>query len=181
MLKSNNVSVLHCIQSNLKVAAGVANIPDYIERDINVCLGTDGNASNNNLEMLEEVRLTALIHKGLHYDPKLIKTETALKMATENPVKLFPDGILSGKIRVGDNADILVVDLDKVHTTPIINPVSNWVYSGNNQNVALTICNGKILYDEGQFTTLNIDQVMDQAQKSTNRMMDDANYTSRGL
>ena len=77
--------------------------------------------------------------------------------------------------------NLKVVDLDKVHTTPIINPLSNWVYSGNNQNVALTICNGKILFNEGEFTTLNIDQVMDQAQKSTNRMMNDANYTSRGL
>lgn len=181
LLKSNNVSVLHCIQSNLKVAAGVANIPDYIERDINVCLGTDGNASNNNLEMLEEVRLTALIHKGLNNDPKLIKTQTALKLATENPAKLFPKGIFSGSLNVGDNADILVIDLDKLHTTPIINPVSNWVYSGNSQNVALTICNGKILYDEGNFTTLNIDQIMDQAQDSTNRMMSDSNYTPRGL
>ncbi len=180
LLKSNNVSVLHCIQSNLKVAAGVANIPDYIKRDINVCLGTDGNASNNNLEMLEEVRLTALIHKGLNNDPKLIKTQTALKLATENPTKLFPKGIISGGINVGDNADILVIDLDKLHTTPIINPLSNWVYSGNNQNVALTICNGKILYDEGNFTTLNIDQIMDQAQESTNRMMSDSNYTPRG-
>ena len=181
LLKSNNVSVLHCIQSNLKVAAGVADIPDFLKRNINVCLGTDGNASNNNLEMLEEVRLTALIHKGLHYNPKLIRTETALKMATENSAKLFPEGIFSGKIRVSDNADILVVDLNKLHTTPVINPLSNWIYSGNNQNVALTISNGKILYDEGKFTTLNIDEIMDQAQQSTNRMMDDADYTSRTL
>ena len=167
LLHINNVSVLHCIQSNLKIGAGIAAIPDLINRNINVCLGTDGNASNNNLEMLEEVRLTAMIHKGIHYDPKLINTQTALKLATENPVKLFPQGVISGNLEVGSNADALLVDLNRIHTTPIINPLSNWVYSGNNQNIALTICNGKILYDEGMFTTLNIDDIMTKAQKST--------------
>ncbi|MHA2274444.1 MAG: amidohydrolase [Candidatus Kariarchaeaceae archaeon] len=181
LLSQNDVSVLHTIQSNLKIAAGIANVPNLLDHGINVCLGTDGNASNNNLEMLEEVRLTAMIHKGVNLDPKIIDTQTALKMATENPAKIFPDGVVSGKISEGLNADIRVVDLNRVHTTPVINPLSNWIYSGNNQNVALTISNGKILYDEGKFTTIDIDTVMESAQKSTDRMMSDANYTSQGL
>jgi 5-methylthioadenosine/S-adenosylhomocysteine deaminase len=181
LLSNNQVSILHCIQSNLKIAAGVGEIPNLNKRGINICLGTDGNASNNNLEMLEEVRLTAMIHKGVTLDPKVIDTRTALNMATENPSKLFPEGVISGKIQEGLNADILLVDLNKVHTTPIINPLSNWIYSGNNQNVAMTISKGKILYDEGVFTTINIEKVMEQAQESTERMMIDADYNSTGL
>lgn len=181
LLQTNKVSILHCIQSNLKIGAGIAEIPNLIDRGINICLGTDGNASNNNLEMLEEVRLTALIHKGINQDPKIINTQTALKLATENPSHLFPEGVISGNLEVGSNADLLLVDLNKIHTTPIINPLSNWIYSGNNQNIALTICNGRILYDEGKFTTLDIEQIMSKAQESTNRMMVDANYNSRGM
>ncbi|MCE7737244.1 MAG: amidohydrolase [Candidatus Heimdallarchaeota archaeon] len=181
LLYENKVDVLHCPQSNLKIGAGIADITNLLDRGINVCLGTDGNASNNNLEMLEEVRLSALIHRGIHHDPKKMNTQTALKLATENPTKIFPKGVLSGNLDEGSNADILLVDLNRIHTTPIINPLSNWIYSGNNQNVALTICNGKILYDEGSFPTLDIDTIMSKAQESTNRMMSEANYISNSM
>ena len=176
LLVQHHIPVLHNIQSNLKIGAGIANIPDYISRGIIVCLGTDGNASNNNLDMLEEVRLTALIHKGLHGNPKLIPARTALKMGTENASSIFPPGIYSGKLLKGEPADLLVVDLDRINTTPIINPLSNWVYSANSSNVALTMSNGKILYSDNKFQTLNVERIKEQAQKSIERMMIESDY-----
>ncbi|MHA2250647.1 MAG: amidohydrolase [Candidatus Kariarchaeaceae archaeon] len=174
LLQKYPVPVLHCIQSNLKIAAGIAEIPELLKLEIPVCLGTDGSASNNNLEMLEEVRLTALIHKGVHNDPTLVDAETALKLGTSNASVLFPKNVFTGRIESNNPADLLVVDLDRVNTTPIIHPLSNWVFSGNTSNVALSISNGKILFDRGKFTTIDIEKVKDNAQNSTNSMIERA-------
>ncbi len=176
LLQKYKIPVLHCIQSNLKTAAGVAKIPELLNLDIPICLGTDGNASNNNLEMLEEVRLTALIHKGLHHDPTLIDARTSMRMATSNASVLFPNGVYTGKLEENSPADLLVVDLNQINTIPVIRPLSNWIFSGGNNNIALTMCNGKILYDQGKFTTLDVERIKDDAQKSTNDMIRRANY-----
>jgi 5-methylthioadenosine/S-adenosylhomocysteine deaminase len=126
--------------------------------------------------MLEEVRLSALIHKGIHNDPTLVDARAALKMGTSNASVLFPPGVFSGKIEKDNPADLLVLDLDKVNTTPVIKPLSNWVFSGNTGNVAITMSNGKILFNSGKYLTLDIDKVKEDAQKTTNRMIDHAAY-----
>ncbi|MCY3413661.1 MAG: amidohydrolase [Candidatus Heimdallarchaeota archaeon] len=178
MLK-NHVTILHNLQSNLKIGAGIAPIPEYLAMGLNVTLGTDGSASNNNLDMLEEVRLTALLHKGLHHDPKIVNTITALNLGTRNASKLFPEGVYSGIIDVGRPADLVVVDLSSVNMTPVINPLSNWIYSGNGSDVVLTMVNGKLVYQDGELLTLNERRIKESAQESTERMMADADYTAR--
>ncbi|MHA2092407.1 MAG: amidohydrolase [Candidatus Kariarchaeaceae archaeon] len=176
LLQKYPIPILHCAQSNLKIGAGIAQIPELLDLSIPVCLGTDGNASNNNLDMLEEVRLTALIHKGIHHDPTLVDARSALKMGTSNASVLFPPGVFSGRIEKDNPADLLVLDLDKVNTTPVIKPLSNWVFSGNTGNVAITMSNGKILFNSGKYLTLDIDKVKEDVQKTTNRMIDHAGY-----
>ncbi len=177
LIKEKKVNVLHNIQSNLKLGSGIAEIPKMLDMGINVSLGTDGNASNNNLDMLEEVRLTALIHKGIHYNPQLISYKTALKMATQNAAPLLFNSY-TGKIETNQPADLIIVDLKNVNSIPVINPVSNWVFSSSSSNVVLTMADGKILYQDGNYSTLNIDHVLEDASKSTQRMMKDANYTA---
>jgi 5-methylthioadenosine/S-adenosylhomocysteine deaminase len=171
LLAKNKTLVLSCPQSNLKIAAGVCNIPELLKRGVSVCLGTDGQASNNNLDVLEEVTLTALIHKGLHNDPTLIDASTALKTVTVNSSNIFPEGVYSGVIKTGSPADLIIADLSRVNTVPIINPLSNFVYASNGSNIVLTACNGKILYENGLFTTLSIEELKIKAQKITERMI----------
>ncbi len=178
ILLDNNVTILHNPQSNLKIGSGIAPIPEYLDFGLNVTIGTDGNASNNNLDMLEEVRLTAMIHKGLNLNPKLIDAKTALKLATQNASSLFPDGVYSGKLEVGQPADLIVIDQNRINMTPVINPLSNWIFSSTSDNVVLTMSNGKLVYQDNELLTLDRDKIMDSAQRSTDRMMQDADYTA---
>ncbi len=177
LLKDNDVTVLHNIQSNLKLGSGIADIPRMLDEGINVTLGTDGNASNNNLDLLEEVRLTVMLHRGIHNNPKQIDTYTAFKMGTVNAAKLLPD-VYSGRLETGQPADLVVVDMDKVNTIPVINPLSNYVFSANTNNIAITMSDGKILYQEGRHTTIDVDRVREETQKSIDRMMLETNYTA---
>ena len=176
LLKTNNVPILHNIQSNLKIGSGIAPIDEYINFGLNVVLGTDGSASNNNLDMLEEVRLTSLLHKGIREDPLLIDARTALKMGTSNASVLFPKGVYSGIIKEGEPADFVIVNQSSINMTPVINPLSNWIFSGNPSNVSLTASNGKILYRDNNFLTLNADKILEDAQLSSERMMSDSEY-----
>lgn len=176
MLKKNKTTVLHNIQSNLKLGSGIAPIPSYIEEGINVVLGTDGCASNNNLSVMEEIKLVSLLFKGLNNNPKLIPARTAFAMATSNAGEIFPNGSYTGKIEEGHPADLTLIDLSKPHNTPIIDAFSNVVYSSNGSDVACTIANGKILYQDNEFLTLDIDVIQDRAQHAIERMMQEADY-----
>lgn len=177
LLLKYKVPILHNLQSNLKIGSGIAPIPEYLDRGLQVMVGTDGNASNNNLDMLEEIRLIALLHKGIHQDPKLIDAKTALNMGTRNASVLFPKGVYSGILDEGHPADLIIVDQNRINMSPVINPFSNWIFSANASNVCFTMCNGKVLYNDGILTTLNEEKIIEAAQKSTDRMMSEANYS----
>ena len=176
LLAKHQTPVLSCPQSNLKIAAGITPLPEYLEKNIHVCLGTDGSASNNNLDMLEEVRLTSLIHKGLTYDPTIMKSHTTFNLATKNASKLFPSGIYTGMLKKDAPADIVIYDLDHWATTPQIKAFSNLLFAASSSQVACTIANGKILYQDGMFYTLDIEQVMKMAQKAADGMIDRSGY-----
>ncbi len=172
LLRDIKVPILHCPQSNLKVAAGIAPIPKYLAAGAGelICLGTDGQASNNNLDILEEVMLTAVLHKGLHNDPTSVTAAEALQMATRNPAQVFPKDSFCRGIKPGEKADLMVFDLNKAHLTPVLDPLSNLVYSAHGSDVQLTMSNGRILYENGQFQTLDIDKVLQSASASTREM-----------
>ncbi|MHA1969961.1 MAG: amidohydrolase [Candidatus Hodarchaeales archaeon] len=120
LLRKYNITVLHCPKSNLKIGAGIANIPKLLKSNVNVCLGTDGQASNNKLDMFEEIAMEVLLHKGINKNPLLIPSHQAIKMATVNASKLFPRDVYSGTLEENTRADIAIIDMDVITTTPVI-------------------------------------------------------------
>lgn len=158
ILKENNVTVAHNPTSNLKLGSGIANIPKYLKSGLNVSLGTDGAASNNNLNMMEEMHIASIIHNGVGEDPTLIKAENALLMATEN-------GALSqcrentGSLIVGNKADIIALSTSSPEAHPNLDSISNVVYSLPTSEVKLTMVDGKILYDNGEYKTLDKERI----------------------
>ncbi|NMA66723.1 MAG: amidohydrolase [Clostridiaceae bacterium] len=158
LLKEKNVTIAHNPKSNLKLASGIAPIPEAISEGVNIILGTDGVASNNNLNMFEEIGLAALIHKGAKLDPTLISAKDALAMATVNGSKALGRNDL-GKIAPGKKADLILIDLNKPHFTPLHNPVSALAYCAQGSDVCLTMVNGQILYENGEFKTIDEQKV----------------------
>ena len=145
ILLKHNVSVSHNPTSNLKLASGVAEVQKMIDKGINVCLGTDGASSNNNLDMFEEMKLAALLQKGILRKPTAVPAYQALKMATVNGAKALGFDDL-GALKEGYLADMIILDFNRPHLTPNNDAIANLVYSANGGDVAMTIVGGKIVY-----------------------------------
>ena len=154
IMAENNVAVAHNPQSNLKLASGIAPIPEMIEKGITVGLGTDGSASNNNADMLEEVRLAATLHKARLYDPKAIPAQAAWNMGTVEGAKALGYNDL-GKIAVGQRADIVLYDVSGMHWMPRYNDVAALVYSANSSDANTVIVAGKVLMKNKQLLTID--------------------------
>jgi 5-methylthioadenosine/S-adenosylhomocysteine deaminase len=171
LLKKHNISVLHCPKSNLKIGAGIANVSKLLESSVNVCLGTDGQASNNKLDMIEEIAMEVLLHKGIHQNPTILPSHEVLRMATVNASQLFPKDIYSGTLEENTRADIIVFDLDSVSTTPVINPISHVTYAVGRENVVMTIVDGQLLYLEKKLLTMNLEEIKKKAQQATDLLI----------
>lgn len=144
ILGSNKVNVVHNVNSNLKLSSGYKfKYQELIDAGANVCLGTDGCASSNNLDMMEAMKTSALVQKAWRKDPSAIPIKTLLSSASENGYKTF--GLKGGKIKKGYLADLLLVDIDSYYFTPNTNFLANLVYSAHSDCVNTVICNGKIL------------------------------------
>lgn len=171
ILARRDVRVAHNPNSNLKLGSGIAPIPALLARGVTVGLGTDGAASNNNLDMLEEIRLAALIHKGMHNDPTLISAGQALEMATAMGARaLFLEDV--GAIRQGLKADLILLDLDKPHLTPRHDLEAHVVYSAQSSDVVLVMVDGRILLEDGQLTTIDEERVLFEAARSARELLD---------
>jgi len=143
----NNVSITHCPSSNLKLASGIAPIQKYIDSGINVALGTDGAASNNNLDMFNEIRLAALIHKGATCNPLAVSAQTALEMATVNGAKALGREHEIGKIEKGYKADLIFIETKSPNMTPLATTLASAVvYSASSKNLIRTMVGGETLY-----------------------------------
>ena len=158
ILKEKNVSIVHNPTSNLKLGSGFAPIPKYLQMGFNVALGTDGAASNNNLNMFEEMHLAGIIHNGYLNNATAMSADTVLKMATENGAAL-QGRERCGKIEVGYQADFIAVDLDRPHMIPQLDLPALLVYSAGAGDVCLTVCDGRELYKNGEFYTVDIEKV----------------------
>lgn len=142
LISKAGAKVVHCPISNMKLASGVA--PVHKMEDITVSLGSDGPCSNNNLDMFEEKKAAALLHKVHNLDPTLVPAEQALEMATINgAISLGLKDV--GSLERGKRADLILLNFRKPHLTPVYNPVSHLVYSCNGNDVDTTICNGRVL------------------------------------
>jgi len=156
IMAERNVSLVHNPTSNMKLGSGFARIARAMELGVNVALGTDGCASNDNLNMFEEMHLASLIHKGLAQDPTVLSAWDVIEMATKNGAKAL--GLEDcGELKVGNVADLCVVSLDRPHLVPHPPSLipSLIVHSMQASDVELTMVNGEILYEKGQFLTLN--------------------------
>ncbi|UCE14258.1 MAG: amidohydrolase [Candidatus Heimdallarchaeota archaeon] len=172
LLRKHNISVLHCPKSNMKIGAGLADVPKLLKSDVNVCLGTDGQASNNKLDMIEEMAFEVLIHKGFGRDPTLIPSHEVIRMATAQASQLFPKGVYSGTLAEGTSADLTIINLDSIQTTPVINPVSHLTYAIGRENVEMTVVDGTILYLDGEFPTLDTIEIKEKAEKAIGNILD---------
>ena len=169
ILKRHNVSVVHNPTSNLKLGSGIAPIQRYVDRGLNVALGTDGAASNNNLNLFEEIHLAALINNGELRDATVMNAETVLKMATVNGAKVQRRENC-GKLAVGCRADIVAVDTDKPHMTPCLDIPALLVYSAQTSDVCLTMCDGQILYENGEYKTIDAEKTYYNVKKTVERL-----------
>ncbi len=152
IFKRHNCSVVTCPGSNTKLASGIAPICKYLERGLNVAIGTDGPASNNSLDMFKEMTLLYSLQKISMKDASALPAYEVLKMATVNGAKAM--GLVdSDVLEVGKKADIIEIDLSRPNMQPINNIVTNIVYSGSKENVKMTMINGRILYKDGKFFT----------------------------
>lgn len=159
MLK-HNVSVAHCPSANLKLASGIAPITQMLGMGINVAIGTDGPASNNDLDMFEEMRLAALLAKVTPPDPTALPAKQALQMATRNGARALRMENITGSLSVGKFADVIVVNAGPIHNSPHFDVnaeavYSQIVYATKSSDVRHTICHGKWLMRDRQLLTLN--------------------------
>lgn len=159
IMAERGLRVAHNPQSNLKLASGIAPIDDYLKRAITVGLGPDGTASNNNLDMWEEMRLAATLHKAATGDPTAVSAREALEMATKGGAKCLGMENEIGSLEVGKKADIVLVDFDKPHLRPRHNVVSHLVYAVNCADVHSTLVNGQFLLRDGNWTTLDVQKI----------------------
>lgn len=164
LLSRHDVTVAHCPSSNLKLGSGIAPIHALRKAGIPVGIGTDGAASNNNLNMLEEVNLAALVQKGARRDPLFLSAAEIFEMACLNGARSQgrPD---CGAIKVGNRADIVIYDTDSPHMLPLIDPVSNVLYSAQRDDIALNMVDGQVVYKNGVYTFIDIEKVKYNARR----------------
>lgn len=157
------VHVSHNPESNLKLASGFAPIAKLLKAGVNVCLGTDGACSNNDLDMFGELQTAAFIAKGISQDPTVLDTMTALEMATINGAKAIGLEKEIGSLEIGKQADIISINFNHIFTQPVYNPLSHLVYAMNRLQVDDVFVAGKQLLDKGCFTKLDIDSIIAKA------------------
>ncbi|WIV17919.1 MULTISPECIES: amidohydrolase [Paenibacillus] len=165
ILAKYNVAVAHNPGSNLKLASGVARVPDLLKAGVVVSLATDGPASNNNLDMFEEMRLAALIHKGVSGDPTAVPATEALRMGTEYGAKsIYVED--TGTLAAGKKADFIAIDLDQAHFLPYSDLISHVVYSASAKDVKHVWVDGKQLLKDGEALTLDEERIKREAESA---------------
>jgi 5-methylthioadenosine/S-adenosylhomocysteine deaminase len=165
LLRSHEVAVSHNPESNMKLASGIAPVPDYLAAGVTVGLGTDGAASNNDLDMFEAMRFAALLHKVKTGDPRVIPASAALEMATIQGARALGLERQIGSIEAGKRADLVVVSVSSARLTPMYDPVSHLVYATHGEDVRTVMVNGRVLMRDRKMLTLDEPAVLAEARK----------------
>ena len=169
ILKAHGVYPIHNPTSNLKLGSGFAPVVDMLKMGLTVALGTDGAASNNNLNLFEEMHLAAVVTNGHLLDPEIMTPSTVLRMATVNGAALQGRGD-TGRLAVGMKADIVAIDMDRPHLYPAFEPLPMLVYAAQASDVVMTMVDGKILYENGEYLTLDREKAMFDAKQAVKRL-----------
>lgn len=159
LLKQYGSHTVHCPESNLKLASGFSPVDRLLKSGVNVALGTDGAASNNDLDMIGEMRTAAILAKAVRQDAEALSAYEALKMATLNGAKALGIDDITGSLEPGKAADIAAIRLDELENLPLYNPVSQLVYTASSRQVTHVWVNGKLTLDNRELTTLDIAEV----------------------
>jgi 5-methylthioadenosine/S-adenosylhomocysteine deaminase len=162
-LAQSGVHVIHCPQSNLKLASGICPLASLLEAGVNVALGTDGAASNNDLDLLSEAQTAALLAKGISGNAKAVDAFQALEMLTINGAKALGIDKLTGSIEVGKAADLCAIDLSCPETQPLYHVVSQVIYAASRRQVSDVWVAGRRVLDSGQLTTIDLEEVIRKA------------------
>ena len=157
------MGVIHNPTSNMKISSGVAPVVEMLEAGIDVGLGTDGAASNNDMDMWEEMRLAAFLQKVHTMDPKVLPAPRVLEMATLGGARAIGLGDEIGALTVGRRADLIQVSLSDLHFVPVYDVVSHLVYVADEQDVVTTIVDGQVLMREGEILTIDAERVRREA------------------
>ena len=165
-----NVKVAHNIGSNLKLVSGIAPVPQLLEKGITVSIGTDGAASNNNLDLLEELRLTALVHKNHSGDPTILPAHQVLQLGTIQGADALGQADKIGSLEVGKKADMILINMSAPQWQPKHNVISNYIYSSSANDVTDVIINGKVVYENKEFKTLDSEKIIFEANQSAGRL-----------
>jgi len=171
IIKNKDVKLSHNPASNMKLASGVSPVDKMLKKGICVSLGTDGAASNNNLDMMEEMKLAALLQKVHYMDPVALSAEEAFRMATINGAQALGMENEIGSVEVGKKADLILLDKKATHLTPFRHPLSHIVYSAQGSDVNTTICNGQILMENREIQNIDLEEVIELAENAAAEML----------
>ena len=172
IIAGRKVNISHNASSNMKLAAGIAPVPEFIQAGCAVGIGTDGCASNNNLDLFREMDLVAKLHKVNTLDPTVLDAPCVLEMATRGGAKAIGLNAHVGGIEVGKAADIIIIDSHRPHLTPMYNPLSHLVYAAAGTDVRDVIVSGKIVVRNRKILTIDLDDVMAKVQEIGLRIME---------
>ena len=172
IMAENGVKVIHNPESNMKLASGIAPIPDMLSEKMIVGLGTDGCASNNNLDLFAEMDMAAKLHKVNTMDTTVMDALTVLRMATIEGARALGISEITGSLEKGKKADVIIVDTKKPHLTPMYNPYSHLVYAVRGNDVSHSIINGKLLMEDRNLLSLDLLEVLENAREKSARVME---------
>jgi 5-methylthioadenosine/S-adenosylhomocysteine deaminase len=173
LLAETGTSVVHCPASNMKLASGMAPVQELLDAGVTVGLGTDGAASNNDLDLFDEMRDAAMVGKLAAEDASAVAAPDVVRMATEGSAAAA--GLPVGRVEAGGVADFAVVDFEQPHLTPTHDFVSHLVYAARGSDVRHTVCDGAVLVRDGTVTTLDEDAVRESASEHATALVDRAN------
>ena len=162
LMARKHVTAVHNPVSNLKLGSGVARVPKMLEVGVNVALGTDGVSSNNNADLFEEIKLAAMLHKGVSRDPMVVTAHQALEMATVNAARALHRN--TGVVAPGKVADLILVDFNRPNLVPCHDVEENLVFSARGSDVSMNMARGKIIYEKGEFLTLDLEKIRSEVE-----------------
>ena len=157
LMEQRSITAVHNPMSNLKLASGVARVPQLLEAGVNVALGTDGVASNNSHDLFEEIKLAAVLHKGVSGDPMAVSARQALAMATVNGAKALRRD--TGVLAAGKIADLILLDASRPNLIPCHDLAENLVFSAQGSDVCMNMARGRVIYENGVFLTLDLEKI----------------------
>lgn len=170
LLAEHEVSVVHNPESNMKLASGIAPVPEMMAQGVTVALGTDGCASNNDLDLFSEMDTAAKLHKVSKLDPTVMDAQTLLRMATVNGARALGLDHSIGSLQAGKRADLIVIDTKKPHLIPLYNPYSHLVYAACGHDVLHSIIDGNVVMENRELLTLDVEDILAQANEKAKKV-----------